>query len=134
SKYGRMRECLIIDIDDFQFDILSLLIEGDFGELPNLDLFNVITYYSTYYNLKLSLFKTFSNFKISILNNLKDYISTQKLFKYLNIGHFIFNNFWSIPTGDHSIFRKYNIHSITITNTITNDPPKSNKRDNMYKL
>ncbi|KAF0981596.1 hypothetical protein FDP41_012253 [Naegleria fowleri] len=58
---GRMREAITIDFDSFNFEQIAILTEGVNGELPNLDMVNVVTGLLSegYYNFGSSVLASF---------------------------------------------------------------------------
>lgn len=139
---GRIREALIIDFENFGFSFLSLLTEGFNGELPNLDLVNILNYYAGkeglvtsinhYHEHYPSVYITdsllskwkkkkmsydFKQFYLALLENIK---------RYIFLGTHLWHQLLGIPTGIHAPFRKRMTHSVSLTDGIT---PVINKFD-----
>lgn len=95
---GIIREAIIVDLDNFNFNELIISTEGYNGQLPNLDLVNIVIKSALRLGIKVSLYQ--NGFKIH-----HEYDTL--------INHF-YNQLIGLPTGIHAEFRKFNTHSLTI--------------------
>mmetsp|Transcript_8696 Transcript_8696/g.32091 ORF Transcript_8696/g.32091 Transcript_8696/m.32091 type:complete len:779 (-) Transcript_8696:2019-4355(-) len=135
---GRIRETLVLDFKDFQFEYISLLTEGINGELPNLDMLNVVNYFANRENLETSFSKLHSQVLSDqflqqqwvqrvvdkLAERQRDPNSRRHFFskvhshvmKYVTLWRHWWNQLTTLPTGLHAPFRRRVIHSITLTN------------------
>ncbi|KAG2387739.1 hypothetical protein C9374_001333 [Naegleria lovaniensis] len=80
---GRMREAITIDLDSFDFEQVAILTEGVNGELPNLDMVNVITGLLSegYYNFGSSVLASFFKADPTTSSNVDSVIKKYSQFK-----------------------------------------------------
>ncbi|KAL9644204.1 hypothetical protein ABK040_005665 [Willaertia magna] len=92
---GRMREAFLFDFDSFQFDKISLLTEGFNGELPNLDMVNVVTglLNERHYNLGHVDMVSFFKADPSLLGNNKYLLNDKKFTNELPIFIYLYYEF-----------------------------------------
>lgn len=95
---GIIREAIIIDLDHYNFNEVIIATEGYNGQLPNLDLVNIIIKSLLKIGIKVKLYK--DGFQVHP--------------QYDTMLNHFYNQLIGLPTGIHAEFRKYNTHSLTI--------------------
>lgn len=123
GRAGAIQSAINLEIQDFDVDFIDVKIEGLNGQLPNLDLVNLVQKLSYKENIpsghKQRGTKRRSGLKSSFEENLKHMISM------------IITQSTGVPTGNHGLFHRYGIEAVTLEGY---KKASSNSRSSMQLL
>lgn len=103
GKAGNIIAAINFEIQDFDIDFNNLKIEGLNGQLPNLDLHNLV--------VKLSLKNGIGT---GYKNKVSDYNRDDVLNNLSNLLSMMWTQSSGVPNGNHGLFHKYGIEALTI--------------------
>lgn len=155
NQFSLIREAIVLDFSDYNFEQVALQAEGVNGEMANLDMVNVMVALCNVEGLWVSLFDKPTEQFTRALAGLDTVLESQQQQRqhrrhsvrgaswYREISHYkrenhdypfeivhLARSWWNqllgIPTGLHGFFRSnYNIHSITMKDAVQQGRPSS---------
>ncbi|KAK4426125.1 Glycosylphosphatidylinositol anchor attachment 1 protein [Sesamum alatum] len=136
-RAGTMAAALVIKVADssteFEKDVLNIYAEASNGQMPNLDLINIVNYFAVGQGLRVRVEKIWSLLDSWLLNSLGELIELLgKVATSLNpqggfgipvadyvegsatLASSLYNQALGVPTGPHGAFRDYQVDAITM--------------------
>lgn len=123
ARAGQIQAAINLEVQDFDVQQINIKLEGLNGQLPNLDLHNLVQ--------KLS-------HKQSILTGYKVSGDGRRGFSYeerlMNLFSMVFSQASGVPTGNHGLFHKYGIEAVTLECIKAPSSTDSRRRNGIVSL
>uniref|UniRef100_A0A182NDA5 GPI-anchor transamidase component GPAA1 n=1 Tax=Anopheles dirus TaxID=7168 RepID=A0A182NDA5_9DIPT len=104
ARAGSIQAAINLEVQSLDISHINLKIEGLNGQLPNLDLHNLVQKLSSKNGIIAGYKQTSSSPK-------RSYRYQDKLFNMLSM---VFSQASGVPTGNHGLFHKYGIEALTL--------------------
>ncbi|XP_053669769.1 glycosylphosphatidylinositol anchor attachment 1 protein [Anopheles nili] len=118
ARAGSIQAAINLEVQSLDISHINLKIEGLNGQLPNLDLHNLVQKLSSKNGIIAGYKQTSSSPK-------RSYRYQDKL---LNMLAMVFSQASGVPTGNHGLFHKYGIESLTLE-AVKRDKPQQQFQD-----
>lgn len=103
GRAGQIQAAINLEVQDFDVQSIDIKLEGLNGQLPNLDLHNLVQKLSHKQSIP-------TGYKLS-LSGRRGYTYQERL---LNLVAAVLSQANGIPTGNHGLFHKYGIEALTL--------------------
>lgn len=103
GRAGKIQAAFNLEVQDFDIQYINIKLEGLNGQLPNLDLHNLVQKLSHKQNIP-------TGYRLS-LDGRRGYSYEERL---LNLLSMVMSQASGVPTGNHGLFHKYGIEAVTL--------------------
>ncbi|XP_052860746.1 glycosylphosphatidylinositol anchor attachment 1 protein [Anopheles cruzii] len=118
ARAGSIQAAINLEVQGLDISHINLKIEGLNGQLPNLDLHNLVQKLSSKNGIV-------AGYKQSSVNPKRSYRYQDKLYNLLSM---VFSQASGVPTGNHGLFHKYGIEALTLE-AVKRDKPHAQNQE-----